>query len=183
MSEKELLDYCRVKKIFDKGYGFLSSLYHKENVFFHFNGIKDQKVKEKLENLQRGDLYFFYTSYKVDGKRRVKKLWLSLSDVDEDLLADFENKITEEFISGETNPFEVAYVIKQLRENDYLSNENIHKILSSQKLQKTPSIIKAMLKDSEAEQLDEIEKLITQLELNRIKYDAWFAKIKSIIQL
>ncbi|MDZ7765831.1 MAG: hypothetical protein U5K00_15660 [Melioribacteraceae bacterium] len=128
---------------------FFRVLYHKENVFFHFSGIKDQTVKEKLENLERGDLYFFYTSYKKDDKRRVKKLWLSLSDVDEDLLPDFENKITEEFISGETNPFEVAYVIKLLRENNSFNNQNLRKILSSSKLIKTPSLLKGMLTEND----------------------------------
>ncbi|MDZ7767029.1 MAG: hypothetical protein U5K00_21870 [Melioribacteraceae bacterium] len=47
MPEKELLDYCRVKKIFDKGFGFLSSLYHKENVFFHFSGIRRSTGERK----------------------------------------------------------------------------------------------------------------------------------------
>lgn len=183
MQEKEKLDYCRVKKIFDKGYGFLTSLYHKENVFFHFSGIKDHNVKEKLENLQRGDLYFFYTSYEVEGKRKVKKLWLSLSDVEKDLLPEFENKITEEFISGETNPFEVAYVIKQLRVNEYLSDENFYKILSSQKIRKTPSLLKATLIEDEAVHSDKIESLIDQLESNQIKFDDWFEKIATILNL
>ena len=61
--EKELLDFCRVKKIFEKGFGFLSSINYPQDVFFHFSKIKDEKVREELEKLKRGEcLYFLYLS-------------------------------------------------------------------------------------------------------------------------
>ncbi len=170
-----LLDYCRVKKIFDKGFGFLKSLYHDENVFFHFSRIKDEEVKRKLEKLERGEVYLFYTSYLRGNKRRADKIWLELSDVDKNLIPSFADKITDEFIYGKTNPFEVAHVIKLLRENKYFSLEKFRKILSSAKLQKTPSILKGML--TENEQSNEIDNLISQLEIDSIAKDKWVEEI------
>ncbi|RJP59086.1 MAG: hypothetical protein C4543_07255, partial [Ignavibacteriales bacterium] len=82
----EPLDYCRVKKISEKGYGFLTSLYYSENVFFHFNGIKDPVVKDKLEKMKRGEIYFYFTSTAKNNKRRVYKLWLDISEVEKELI-------------------------------------------------------------------------------------------------
>ena len=177
LEEKELLDYCRVKKISEKGYGFLTSLHYDQNVFFHFNGIKDPKVKEKLEKMKRGAVYFYYTSKPHEKRRRIHKLWLDISEVESALLPDFVNKITEEFINGTTNPFEVAYVIKQLRENGFFGEDKFNKILSSEKLLRTPSILFAMLTENELKYKEKFEEIIEQLELKEISEDEWVKKI------
>ncbi len=180
LDEKELLDYCRVKKISEKGYGFLTSLYFAQNVFFHFNGIKDPVVKEKLEKMKRGEVYFFFTSTMRKDKRRVNKLWLDIAEAESELLPDFVNKITEEFINGRTNPFEVSYVIKQLRENELLGTDNFNKILISEKLLKTPSILLAMLTENELKVRAKFEELVSQLEANTITKDEWAKKIPAV---
>lgn len=181
MEERELLDYCRVKKISEKGYGFLTSIHYHQNVFFHFNGIKDPDVKEKLEKQKRGALYFFYTSKPHKERRRIHKLWLDISDVEPDLIPVFVENITKEFILGKTNPFEVAYVIKQLRENDFLGNDNLSKIISSPKMLKTPSILLAMLKESESKNKDKIEELISELEADKLNRNEWIKKIPELL--
>ena len=112
MQEQELLDFCRIKKIFDKGFGFLTSLYYQENVFFHFSIIKDEAAKEKLEKLQRGEIYVYFTSRLKDGKRKVSRLWLDITKVDKSLLPKFKFRIIEELNSGRTNLFELAHVDK-----------------------------------------------------------------------
>lgn len=181
MEERELLDYCRVKKISGKGYGFLTSLYYDQNVFFHFNGIKEPKVKEKLEKMKRGAVYFYYTSKSHEERRRINKLWLDISEVDKELLPDFVKRIIEEFISGKTNPFEVAYVIKQLRENDFISHEDFQKILTSEKMLRTPSILLAMLTENELKKKSEFEILISQLESNEIGNEKWIESIPVLL--
>ncbi|MCZ7604098.1 MAG: hypothetical protein M5R37_14645 [Melioribacteraceae bacterium] len=173
----EPLDYCRVKKISEKGYGFLTSLYYSENVFFHFNGIKDPVVKDKLEKMKRGELYFYFTSISKNSKRRVYKLWLDISEVEKELIPDFVKKIIEEFIFGRTNPFEVAYVIKQLRENSKMDFDSFEKILHSDKLLKTPSILLAMLTEKELKNKNTIEELVEQLESQQINSDEWIKLI------
>lgn len=175
----EPLDYCRVKKISDKGYGFLTSLHYDQNVFFHFNGIKDPNVKEKLEKMKRGDIHFYFTSYLMNGKRRLQKLWLDLSEVDRELIPDFAERITGEFISGETNPFETAYVIKQLRKYNFLNKKNFQNILTSEKMKRTPQLLKAMLLE-ELDEVEQIDNLIEKYESQKISKEEWTENILSL---
>lgn len=181
MQPTEPLDYCRVKKIFDKGFGFLSSLHYENNVFFHFSMVKDPTAKEKLEKMKRGDIYFFYTSKLHKEKRRVKKLWLDLSDVDKNLIPDFTERIIKEFILGKTNPYEVAFVIKELRKNGFVNPEQMRKLLSSNRISTNPSIIKAFLTDNENDQVDKAEELINKLESSKISKDRWIEGVISIL--
>lgn len=178
-NSNEPLDYCRVKKIFDKGFGFLKSLHYQEPVFFHFNNVKDPAAKEKLEKMKRGEVYFYFTSILFKGRRRVYKIWLDISDVDRNLIPDFANRVTEEFISGDNNPFEVAYVLKQLRENNFLNKDNFERILYSGKMIKTPSLLKSMIREDESEKLEIISPLIEELESKKIDSAAWIEKVKN----
>jgi len=146
---KELLDFCRVKKIFDKGFGFLSSIYFEENVFFHFSKITEPGVKDALQNMKRGVVYVFYTSQLKNNKRKVRRLWTDIKKVDTRLIPAFVEKVIDEFENGKTNMFETAHVIKALREADYLDKNLFQKILKSSKLKKTPSVVKAMLTENE----------------------------------
>lgn len=173
MNAIEPLDYCRVKKIFDKGFGFLTSLHYNEPVFFHFNKVKDPVIKEKLEKLKRGEVYFFFTSVFHNGKRKVYKLWLDIKDVDKNLLPDFVERIIRELNVGETNVFETAYVIKQLRENDFITVEKFREILIAKKMLKTPSVLKAVLRNDENIFSDNLNILIEKLETKQISENEW----------
>jgi len=93
------------------------------------------------------------------------------------LIPDFVKKIIEEFIFGRTNPFEVAYVIKQLRENSKMDFDSFEKILHSDKLLKTPSILLAMLTEKELKNKNTIEELVEQLESQQINSDEWIKLI------
>lgn len=173
MKDKELLDFCRVKKIFDKGFGFLTSLYYDEPVFFHFNKVKDPSAKEKLEKLKRGEVYFYYTSIIHNDKRRVYKLWLDVNDIDKNLIPDFIERIIEELNDGKINMFEIAHVVKKLRENDLLDKIKLRDILESKKMLKAPSLLKAVLLESEVKENDFFDKLIADIESNKIDSGSW----------
>lgn len=181
MIEKEPLDYCRVKKISDKGYGFLTSLYYKEPVFFHFNRIKDPGIKEKLEKLKRGEVYLFFTSMLKNARRKVDKLWVDLKDVDIDLIPDFIDRLTEELSDGKINIFEIAHVIKLLREDNHINYRVLEAILFSNKMLKTPSLLKAILSDEELKNSGELNSLIEELESNKINSEFWVNSVLQII--
>jgi cold shock CspA family protein len=158
----ELLDFCRVKKIFDKGFGFLTSIYFEENVFFHFSKVRDQAIKETLQNMKRGVIYVFYTSQLSEGKRKVKRLWTDIKKVDTRLIPIFVDKIIDEFQNGRTNVFETAHVIKLLREANYLDNSTFKKILELPKITKTPSVISSMLTEEEIKKIKKSENLVEE---------------------
>lgn len=173
MCENEPLDFCRVKKIFDKGFGFLTSLYYAEPVFFHFNKVKDPDIKKKLEKLKRGEVYFFFTSVIHNGKRKVYQLWLDVKDIDKKLIPNFVERIIYEMNDGKINVFETAYVIKQLRENNFIDKEIFREILLSKKILKTPSVLKAVLKINEEKFSDNLNILIEKLETKKISENEW----------
>lgn len=169
----EPLDYCRVKKLSDKGFGFLTSLYYNESIFFHFNKVKDADAKEKLQNFKRGEVYFYFTSKLNNGKRKVDSLWLDISDVNKQLLPKFVSRIIQEFDAGKTNPYEVAYVIRELRKNKFINREDFTKIVDSSRLLKLPAILKSFLYDEEKHRLSDLENLITKFENREIDENSW----------
>ena len=175
--EKEILDYCRVKKIFEKGFGFLTSLYYQEPVFFHFNKVKDEATREKLEKLKRGEVYFFYTSVMFKGKRRVYKLWLDVKSIDKILIPEFIDRIIIELNDGKTNVFELAHVIKILREEKCVSKEKFKEILNTKKLLKTPSMLKPTFSEEELIRFDDIQKVFDDLLDGTITKDEWIKMI------
>ena len=167
----EYLDYCRVKKIFEKGFGFLTSLYFPENVFFHFSKIKDPVVKEKLEKLKRGEVYLFYTSKSVKGKRRVDKIWLDVKDIDPKLIPPFIRRIIEEFNDSKINIFELAHVVQLLRLNGKITKNQFEKILNSERVKRIPKSIISMLSKEEIEMFDDLQKLIDDVTDGKINYN------------
>jgi cold shock CspA family protein len=177
MSENELLDFCRIKKIFDKGFGFFTSLYYKENVFFHFSKIKDEAAKEKLENLQRGEIYVYFTSRLKEGKRKVSRIWLDIKDADAELLPKFKYRIIEELNSGRTNIFELAYVIKQLRINNLLNDGEFNKVLRSAKVVKIPSSVAAMLTEPELELFEGGSEFFKSYNSKKPLHEEWVSHI------
>ncbi len=165
----ELLDFCRIKKIFDKGFGFLSSIHFEENIFFHFSKIRDKEVKETLQNMKRGVVYVFFTSKKVEGKRKVSRLWTDINKVDTRLIPPFVKNVINELEYGTTNLFETAHVIKLLREKNYLTKSNLKEILQLPVITRTPTIIKPMLNEDELEKISNFEKLINDIKNSKIR--------------
>jgi len=175
--EKPLLDFCRIKKIFDKGFGFLTSLYFEEPVFFHFNNVKDKAIKAKLENLNRSDVYSFFTSVKLKGKRKVNKLWFDIKDISPELFPDFVEKIITELNNGKTNVFEIAYAIKHLRENNIIDKEKFREILNSTKVLSTPSVIISMLTEYDEINTNRVVEINNNLQSGKFTVSEWTKKI------
>ena len=158
----ELLASCRIKKIFDKGFGFLSSLYYKENVFFHFSRIKDLEKRKKLEKLKRGVVSIYYTSKISNGKRKVDKVWLEISEVPINYLTTFIERLIQEPNDGKINPFEIIDALSQLNEIYKLNENHLEQIISSAKIDKNPSILEKMLPKSKIELHEQLSKLIKE---------------------
>lgn len=151
--ETEVLDFCRIKKIFDKGFGFLTSLYHTENVFFHFSKITDLEKRTALENLQRGVVSVFYTSTISNGKRKASRVWLDIAEVPEVLIPKFIDRLILELNDGTVNPFEIIDALKQLKDINKLSEEHLQGIILSKKIHINPSILDKIFSDEEKAKL------------------------------
>ncbi len=151
---KEVLDFCRVKKIFDKGFGFLTSLYFSENVFFHFSKIKDEEKRKALITMKRGVVSIFFTSKLFNGKRKVDKVWLNINEVPEKYITDFIDRLILELNDVEINPFEIINALNQLKEIDKLSEQRFREIISSKKIQKNPSILNKLFSENEKQKFD-----------------------------
>jgi len=162
--EKEVLDFCRVKKIFEKGFGFLTSLYHFENIFFHFSKIKDPEKKEALSTLKRGVVSVYYTSKLLDGKRKLDKIWLDVAEVPQNLIPEFIDRLLLELKDGRTNPFEIIDALNQLRSIDKLSDQNYSDILFSEKIKKNPSILLKLISENETDSLEKLALLLQSLD-------------------
>jgi len=175
--EIEQLDFCRIKKIFDKGFGFLTSIYFEENIFFHFSKIRDKEVKESLQNMKRGVVYVFFTSEQIDEKRKVNRLWTDITKVDTRLIPNFIEKVIEELEEGKTNIFETAHVIKLLRETKILPKEKFVEILRLPKVSKTPTIIKPMLTEEELKKIGSFDLLIKDIKNSKMDKDKWIENI------
>ena len=175
--EKELLDFCRVKKIFDKGFGFLSSINYPQDVFFHFSKIKDEKVREELQKLKRGVVYIFYTSQSEKSKRKVSRMWLNLKNVPDYLIPEFKSKIIDEFNNGKTNVFELTYIIKELRSIGQIKRKDFKLVLSSNKIISNPSVIEQMLNEEDLNKFEDIKSFLSNIRDQNIKNDIWSAEI------
>ena len=179
--EQEPLDFCRVKKIFDKGFGFLSSINYPQDVFFHFSKIKDIKVREELEKLKRGVFYIYYTSTAKDNKRKVSRIWFSLDKVPAYLIPDFKLRIIDELNNGKTNVFELAYIIKELKSFNYLKQSDFELVLKSNKIQSNPSVIIQMLNDDELEKFDDVQKYFSDIRDQNIEKKVWINEVLTLI--
>ncbi len=175
--EIELLDFCRVKKIFDKGYGFLSSIYFEENIFFHFSKVRDKTVRDSLQKMKRGVVYIFYTSVLEGDKRKVIRLWTDIKKVDTRLIPKFVEKIIVELNEGSTNIFETAHVVKLLREADFLDKDNFTKILELPKVSNNPTIIKPMLSETELNKFKNFDGMIEDIKNAKIDKNEWIELI------
>lgn len=156
----EPLDFCRVKKIDEKGYGFLKSLYYQRDVFFHFSQIKNEVVKEHFERLKRGDFLIYFTSKAhPDGKRKATRIWYRLADTPAELRPAFAHRIITDFETGRVNIFDLFYAYKELKDEKVIGIEATEKILLSKRLQSVPTTIIPYLTPEEIPLLKQILKV------------------------
>ena len=160
--ETEALDFCRAKKIFEEGFGFLKSLYHKENVFFHFSKIKDEEKRKSLSALKRGVVSVFFTSELANGRRRVDKVWLNAEEIPKHFLAGFIDRLILELNSGQTNPFEIMDALNQLREINELTEKNYRAIICSSKIKKNPSVLLKLISENELPLQNDLSAIIKE---------------------
>lgn len=176
----EPLDFCRVKKIDEKGFGFLKSLYYQRDVFFHFSQIKKEEFLEKLNDMKRGEFFLYFISVeRNDGKRKAVKIWYSIKDVPSELLNDFTNRITKEFDEGKMNVYDLLFAFNDLRKVDALDSEAVNKILSSNKILNLPTTILPFLNESE---ISEFRKILKIEELGRSeKKPFWYDDVNNYV--
>lgn len=175
----ELLDFCRVKKIDEKGFGFLKSLYFPRDVFFHFNQIKKEDFKEKLQQMKRGEFFLYFVSKELtDGRRKAVKIWYSVSEVPRELIPAFTDRLIIEFNQGHTNLYDLIFAFSELKKSELINEEQIKQILTSKKILSLPTTITPVLNSEEikilksALNLEELEKLPQK--------PYWFEEIKSL---
>ncbi len=164
MNNSEILDFCRVKKFNEKGYGFLKSLIYPGDIFFHFSQIKSEEIKEKLDKMKHGDFFLFFISKTTnEGKRKVVKLWYNLLDVPEIYLPDFLDLIISKFEDDKINVFDLLFVFGEYRKKYELTGQQLIKIFNSKKIKHNPTTILKYLKS------EEIDLLKDTLEIDQYK--------------
>jgi hypothetical protein len=150
----EPLDFCRVKKIDEKGFGFLKSLYYSIDIFFHFSQIKKEEFLEKLNDMKRGEFFLYYTSkITKEGKRKVSQIWYSLDAVPVELYDGFIDRIIKEFNEGSSNVYDLLFVFGEMKKMNLLTMGNLLTVLSSSKILRLPTVILPYLDSNEIEEL------------------------------
>lgn len=174
--QEEPLDFCRVKKLDAKGFGFLKSLYYDKDIFFHFSQIKNELLAEKLEKMKRGDFFLYFTSKVTpDDRRKSDKIWYSLDEVPESYLNDFVTRILKEFEVGKTNIYDLVYLFTELKSNNFLTPEQIEFILNSGKIKSMPQTIWPVLN---AEEKSSLKKILDYNKLKRQEVKPyWFKEL------
>ncbi len=146
----EPVDFCRVKKIDEKGFGFLRSQHYTNDVFFHFSQIKREELLAKLAKLKRGDFFLFFTSKaRPDGKRKVDEIWYEAGEIPLAKIPGLIDALVKEFETGNTNLYDLLFVFSELKKKDYISVEATARILASQKIMNLPTTIVQYLTDEE----------------------------------
>lgn len=154
MATDELLDFCRVKKFNEKGYGFLKSLIYKGDIFFHFSQIKSEKIKEKLDKMKRGDFFLYFISKQnEEGKRKVVKVWYALKDVPEVYSSKFIDTIIEKFNDDSINVFDLLYAFNEIKLKHNINKNQLISIFNSKKIKHNPTTILKYLNKNEFELL------------------------------
>jgi len=160
----EPLDFCRVKKIDEKGYGFLKSLYYPGDVFFHFSQIKKEDFRDSLNKMKRGDFLIYFTSkVQPTGKRKADKIWYAIEKVDSELIPKFMERIAIEFETGTMNLYDLLFAYDELRKSGYETEALTGRIIKSEKVLKLPTTILPFLT------ADEIKALAGNLNFEELK--------------
>ncbi len=150
MVTDELLDFCRVKKFNDKGYGFLKSLIYSGDIFFHFSQIKSEEIKEKLDKMKRGDFFLYFISKQnEEGKRKVVKIWYALKDVPEVYSSKFIDTLIIKFNDDKINVYDLLYAFNEIKQKYEISNHQYISIFESKKIKHNPTTILKYLNQTE----------------------------------
>lgn len=172
----EPLDFCRVKKIDEKGFGFLKSLYYPTDIFFHFSQIKREDFLVKLQEMKRGDFFLFYTSkMQKSGKRKADSIWYSIDQTPNEYHPQFIERIIREFDTGKTNIFDLIFVFNELRRLNKITGEILDRILNSKRIIYLPTTILPYLSKQEIADFKIILK-IDELKNSELK-PSWFDEI------
>jgi cold shock CspA family protein len=162
----EPIDFCRVKKIDEKGYGFLISQHYTSDVFFHFSQIKKEELLTKLAKLKRGDFFLFFTSKeRPDGKRKVERLWYEVSEIPIEMIPSLIDILVKQFDEGKTNLYDLLFIFSELKKLNYLFPAVIESIICSKKILNLPTTILPYLND------DELKILFKNLNFSDLKND------------
>lgn len=160
----EPVDFCRVKKIDEKGYGFLKSLHYRNDVFFHFSQIKREELLAKLSKLKRGDFFLFFTSKeRPDGKRKVDNIWYEVKEIPVEKIPGVVDVLLREFEEGVTNLYDLLFVFGELKQLGYIFPHMVEKVLSSKKILNLPTTILPYLS------ADEFKLLFDHLDMEGLK--------------
>jgi len=155
----EKLDFCRVKKIDEKGFGFLKSLYYKIDIFFHFSQIKKEEFLEKLNDMKRGEFFLYFTSKETkEGKRKVSNIWYTLEAVPTEYYEGFTTRIIEEFNEGKTNVYDLLFVFGEMKKLNLINEFILDAIFSSTKILRLPTVIIPYLNQEEIHKLKRVLK-------------------------
>ena len=146
----EPLDFCRVKKFDEKGYGFLKSLYYPNEIFFHFSWIKKELFQEKLQAMKHGDFFLYFVSQlQENGKRKTQKIWYSMEEVPAELIPEFSARLIYDLNEGKTNTFDILHGFSELKRCGYLTPELLTAFLSARKIVSMPTTILPFLDKEE----------------------------------
>ncbi len=157
----EPVDFCRVKKIDEKGFGFVKSLHYKGDIFFHFSQITREELLTKLAKLKRGDFFLFFTTkLRPDHKRKVDEIWYDVKEIPVEKIPELVNTVVKEFESGTTNLYDLLYIFSELKKDGYITPETTERILASEKILKLPVTILPYLNK------DELKLLLANLRLD-----------------
>ncbi len=174
----EPLDFCRVKKIDEKGFGFLKSLHYSVDIFFHFSQIKKEDFREKLNDMKRGEYFLYFISKEQrDGRRKAARIWYSVNAVPEEYLDGFINTLIREFNEGSTNVFDLLFAFIELRKINKINDLQLQSVLTSKKVMNLPTTILPHLTKEEVAQF---KKLLRMDELEKTKSKPfWFDDVKN----
>lgn len=183
-SSAEPLDFCRVKKIDEKGFGFLKSIHYPLEVFFHFSQIKKEEARESLNKMKRGDFFLFFTSKIVqENKRKADRIWFDLNAVPAELLPNFLSRIISELNDGRTNLFDLIFAVNELKKLNFVNDSSLEEIFRSKKILNLPTTILPYLNDAEFMRF--CEALNLEVHQSMPKKPFWFEEVmkrKSEIQ-
>ena len=101
----------------------------------------------------------------------------SLKNVPDYLIPEFIGKIIEELNDGKTNVFELAHIVKELRNNGDIRRKELELVLKSKKIQSNPSVIKQILNDEELNKFEDIDKYFNTVRDQKIESEIWSSEI------
>ena len=134
MEISAVLEFGKVIKYLDKGYGFIKSMdqdseFYKNEVFFHIKSVK--KFEDKLVEFASGhvlELYFWFSCKDgKKGKKEVAEFWSDAKDIPQDYAVIILQKYSGDLINAKKSPesFKSLFIksnikpVPAIKDNDY----------------------------------------------------------------